>query len=161
MWGSMPLMTMSTAVIIVLQSAEAVHVTHESWLSSDSRILIVPMSTLTQFQGVCQEITTRLFNGFIYLVTYPLRFHRPREHRTHPEAPSCALWVPAITALPTPSHCSTIVASLNIPAVCHRSFPAQLVGMPRLDSTMYYARPYPYRLMVVLFSWVVAPWAGP
>jgi hypothetical protein len=29
--------------------------------------------------------------------------------------------------------------------------------MPRLDSTTYYARPYPYRLMVVLFSWVVAP----
>jgi hypothetical protein len=48
-----------------LHSAEAVHVTHESWLSSDSRILIVPMSTLTHFQGVCQEITTRLFIGFI------------------------------------------------------------------------------------------------
>jgi hypothetical protein len=31
----------------------------------DSRILIVPMSTLTHFQGVCQEITTRLFNVFI------------------------------------------------------------------------------------------------
>jgi hypothetical protein len=43
------------------------------------------------------------------------------------------------------------------PAVCHRSFPAQPVGTPRLDSTMYYPRPYPYRLMVVLFSWVVAP----
>jgi hypothetical protein len=31
MWGSMPLMTVSTAVIIVLHSAEVVHVTHESW----------------------------------------------------------------------------------------------------------------------------------
>jgi hypothetical protein len=29
--------------------------------------------------------------------------------------------------------------------------------MPRLDSTTYYTRPYSYRLMVVLFSWVVAP----
>jgi hypothetical protein len=29
--------------------------------------------------------------------------------------------------------------------------------MPRLDSITYYVRPYPYRLMVVLFSWVVAP----
>jgi hypothetical protein len=65
MWESMPLMTVSMAVITVLHSAEVVHVTHESWLSSDSRILIVPTSTLTHFQGVCQEITTRLFNGFI------------------------------------------------------------------------------------------------
>jgi hypothetical protein len=65
MWGSTPLRTVSTAIITVLHSAEVVHVTHESWLSSDRRILIVPMSTLTHFQGVCQEITTRLFNGFI------------------------------------------------------------------------------------------------
>jgi hypothetical protein len=109
------------------------------------------MSTLTQLQGVCQEITTRLFNGFIYLAMYPPRFHHQREHHTHPEAPSCALWVPAIVALPTPSHGSAIVASPNILAVCHRSFPAQPVGTPRVDSTRYYVRPYPYRLMVVLF----------
>jgi hypothetical protein len=47
-----------------------------------------------------QEITTRLFNGFIYLVTYPLRFHRQREHRTRPEATSCALWVQPSQLLP-------------------------------------------------------------
>jgi hypothetical protein len=64
MCGSMPFMTVSTAVITVLHSAEDVHVTHESRLSLDSRILIVLMSTLTHFQGVCQEITTRLFNHF-------------------------------------------------------------------------------------------------
>jgi hypothetical protein len=29
--------------------------------------------------------------------------------------------------------------------------------MQRLDSTTYYVRPYPYRLMVALFSWVVGP----
>jgi hypothetical protein len=153
----MPLMTVSTTVITVLHSAEDVHVTHESRSSLDSRILIVPTSTLTHFQGVCQEITTILFNGFPYLVTYPLRFHRRREHRTHPEAPSCALSVPAIAAFPTPSHGSAIAASPNIPAVCHLSFPAQPVGTPRLDSTTYYVRPYPYRLMIALFSWVVAP----
>jgi hypothetical protein len=43
------------------------------------------------------------------------------------------------------------------PRVCHRSFPTQPVCTPRLDSITYYARPYPYRLMIVLFSWVVAP----
>jgi hypothetical protein len=153
----MPLMTVSTAVIIVLHSAEDVHVTHVSRLSLYSRILVVPTSTLTHFQGVCQEITTRLFNGFPELITYPLRFHRRREHRTHPEAPSCASWIPAIAALPTPSHGSAIVASPNILAVCHLSFPAQPVGTLRLDSTTYYVRPYPYRLMVALFSWLVAP----
>jgi hypothetical protein len=31
------------------------------------------------------------------------------------------------------------------------------VDTPRLDSTTYYARLYPYRIMVVLFSWVSAP----
>jgi hypothetical protein len=30
----------------------------------------------------------------------------------------------------------------------------------KLDSTTYYTMPYPYRLMVVLFSRVVAPWTG-
>jgi hypothetical protein len=58
-------MTMSTTVITVLHSAEAIHITHESSLSSDNRILVVPTSTLTHIQGVCQEITTRQFNGFI------------------------------------------------------------------------------------------------
>jgi hypothetical protein len=161
MWGSMPLMTVSTTVITVLHSAEVVHVTHESWLSSDSWILVVPMSTLTHFQGVCQKITTRLFNGFLQLVTYPLRFYRRCEHRTHPEAPSCALWVSAIAALPTSSHGSAIAASPNISAVWHLSFPAQPVGTPRLDSTIYYVRPCSYRLMIVLFSWVVALWTSP
>jgi hypothetical protein len=36
MWVSMPLMTVSTAVIIVLHSVEVVHVPHASWLSLDS-----------------------------------------------------------------------------------------------------------------------------
>jgi hypothetical protein len=102
-----------------------------------------PKYTLPLVYG--QEITTRLFNGFIYLVTYPLRFHRRCEHHTHPEALSCTLCVPAIAALPTLSHGSAIVAPPSIPAVCHRSFPAQPVGMPRLASTTYYAMPYPYR----------------
>jgi hypothetical protein len=31
---------------------------------------------------------------------YPLRFHCHREHHTHPEAPSCALWVQPSQPLP-------------------------------------------------------------
>jgi hypothetical protein len=34
---------------------------------------------------------------------------------------------------------------------------APLVGTPRVVSTTYYAKPYPYKLMVVLLSWVAAP----
>jgi hypothetical protein len=49
----------------------------------------------------------------------------------------------------------------TLPRFCHLNFPAQPVGMPRLDSTTYYTMSYPYRLMVVLFSWVVTPWTGP
>jgi hypothetical protein len=85
--------------------------------------------------------------------------HTYYEHSVWPEN---RVWqVPAITALPTPSHGSAIRASLNIPAVCHRSFPAHRVGTPRLASTTYHTRPYPCRLVVVLFSWVVIPWTGP
>jgi hypothetical protein len=42
-----------------------------------------------------------------------------------------------------------------IPRVCTQS--AAPVDTPRLDSTTYYVRPYPYRLIVALLSWVVAP----
>jgi hypothetical protein len=59
----------------------------------------------------------------------------------------------SIVASPIPLHDSAIAASPNIPVVCHHNFPAQPVGTPRLASTTYYVRPYPYRLMVVLFSW--------
>jgi hypothetical protein len=38
-----------------------------------------------------------------------------------------------------------IAASPNIPTVCHRNFPAEPVGTPRLDSTTYYAKPYLYK----------------
>jgi hypothetical protein len=138
MWGSMPLMTVSTTIIIVLHSVEVVHVPQESWLSLESWILIVPMSTLTYFRGVCQAITTRLFNDFIYLVTYPLRFYRQCEHRTHPEAPSCALWVPTISAVLRLSHRSAIAASLNIPAV----LPSQL-----LCTTSWYAKTRLYHIL--------------
>jgi hypothetical protein len=86
----------------------------------------------------------------------------PPVWASHPSrSPLLCLMGSAIAASPTPSHGSAITASPNIPAVCYHSFPAQPVGTPRLDSTTYYARPYPYRLMVVLFSWVIAPWTDP
>jgi hypothetical protein len=52
MWGSMMLMTMSTTVIIVLHSAEVVHVPHELWSSLIAGYTLykrVPLHT----SGVC------------------------------------------------------------------------------------------------------------
>jgi hypothetical protein len=119
----MLLMTVSTSVITVLHSVEVVHVPHESRLSLAARYPLYGWNTLTHFWGVRYEITASLFNGFIYLVTYPLRFHHQCEHRTPPEASSCALWVPAITALYIPFHGSFIAASPNIPTVLQSQLP--------------------------------------
>jgi hypothetical protein len=60
------------------------------------------------------------------------------EHCTNPEAPSCALWVPAITVVTTLSHGSAIIASPSIPAV----LPSQL---PR--TTGWYAKPRFYHIL--------------
>jgi hypothetical protein len=40
-----------------------------------------------------------------------------------PRSPSCALWVPTVSAIPTLSHSSAIAASLNIPAVLLSQLP--------------------------------------
>jgi hypothetical protein len=66
------------------------------------------------------------------------RFHRQCEHRIHPEAPSCALWVPAVIAVPTPPHGSAIAASTNIPAV----LPSQL-----LRTASWYAKTRLYHIL--------------
>ena len=52
MWGSMPLMTVSTAVKTVLHSAEVVHVSHESRLSLAAGYPLYGRNTLTHFRDV-------------------------------------------------------------------------------------------------------------
>jgi hypothetical protein len=83
----------SMAVITVLHSTEVVHIPMSSDFITHRRLENLHFAKYTLSLVYGQEITTRLFNGFISLVTYPLRFHRRCEHRTHPEAPSCALWI--------------------------------------------------------------------
>jgi hypothetical protein len=65
-------------------------------------------------------------------------FHRQCEHCTLPEAPSCAIWVPVVTAAPTPPHDSAITASPDIPAV----LPSQL---PRI--TGWYTKTRLYHIL--------------
>jgi hypothetical protein len=113
----MPLMTMGTAVIIVytLYRMYTFPMSHDyPWIAKYSLYRRAPLHT----SDVCARKSLQgLFNSFVHLVTYPLRLHRQCEHHTNPEAPSRALWAPAITAVPTLSHGSAIVASPNIPAV--------------------------------------------
>jgi hypothetical protein len=66
-----------------------------------------------------------------------------------PKTPSYAMWFSGeSTSFPTHSQPSR---SRRV----HSTVPS--IGMPRLASTTYYVRSYPYRLMVILFSWVIAP----
>jgi hypothetical protein len=51
MWGSMPLITLSTTVITVLHYAEVVHILHESRLSLVARHPLIRWNTFTHFSG--------------------------------------------------------------------------------------------------------------
>jgi hypothetical protein len=56
-----PLITVSMTVKTVLHSAKVAHIPHESRLSLVARHPLIRRSTFTHFRGVCQDITTRLF----------------------------------------------------------------------------------------------------
>jgi hypothetical protein len=152
MWGSMPLMTVGTAVIIVLHFAEVVHIPHESWSSLIGRYPLyrwVPLHT----SGVCaktslQECTMvspslqRTRRGFTGGVS--------PDHHGPPLAP-----------------CGSQKSRLPYPLIPSQTDPKRVHSIRTIDSyaklgsTTYYTWMYPYKLMVVLFSWVVAPWTGP
>jgi hypothetical protein len=59
--------------------------------------------------------------------------------------------------------CASQESPLLYPLISNKTDPKSLaqfappVSTPRLESTTYYARLYPYRLIVVLFSWVANP----
>ncbi len=152
MWGSMPLMTVSTAVIIVLHFTEVVHIPHESRSSLIARYPLykrVPLHTSgvctrTSLQG-CSMVFTSLqctrwgFTGGV-----------SPDHQEPPLAP-----------------CGSRESPLPYPLIPNQTDPKRVHSIhtndwyAKLGSATYYSRPYPYRLMVVLFSWVVAPWTGP
>jgi hypothetical protein len=152
MWGSMSLMTVSTTVITVLHSAEVVHIPHESRSSLIARYLLYRWVFLhtsgvcvrTSLQG-CSMISPSLqrtcwgFTGGVSL-----------DHQGPPLMPCGSQESP----LPYP-----LIPNQTDPKRVHSIRTTDWYG--KLGSTTYYTRPYPYRLMVVLFSWVVAPWTGP
>jgi hypothetical protein len=154
MWGSMPLVTISMVVNTVLHSVEVVHLPHESWpswIAGYSLYRWAPlhtsrMCTRTSLQG-CLMVSPslqRIHWGFTGGVS--------PDH----QAPPPPLRRIVLTRVHSFTHS---FSTRRIPRASTQSAPP--IGTPWLASTTYYVRPYPYRLMVVLFLWVVATWTGP
>jgi hypothetical protein len=152
MWGSMPLKTVSTTVIIVLRFAEVVHIPHESRLSLIAGYPLykrVPLHT----SGVCAR-TSLQGCSMVFASLQHTRWGFTRgvslDHHGPPLAP-----------------CGSQESPLPYPLIPNHTDPKRVHSIrtadwhTKLGSTTYYTRSYPYRLMVVLFSWVVAPWTGP
>jgi hypothetical protein len=144
----MPLMTVSTTVITVLHSGEVVHIPHESRSSLIARYLLyrqVPLHTSmvctrTSLQGCSMVFPSlqRTHYGFTGGVS--------PDHQGPPLAPCGSQECP----LPYP-----IIPNQMDPKRVHSIRTADWYA--KLDSTTYHTRLHPYRLMAVLFSWVVAP----
>jgi hypothetical protein len=152
MWGSMPLMTVSTAVITILYSAEIVHVPYELWSSLIARYPLYRWVPLHTF-GVCAR-TSLQGCSMVF----------PSLQRTH--------W--GFTGGVCPDHqgpplspCGSQESPLPYALIPNQTDPKRVHSIctadwyAKLGSTIYYTRPHPYRLMAVLFSWVVTPWIGP
>jgi hypothetical protein len=152
MWGSMPLMTVSTAVITVLYSAKIVHIPHESWSSLIAGYPLYRWVPLHTF-GVCAKTSLQ-----------GCSMVSPSLQRTR--------W--GFTGGVSPDHqgpslapCGSQESPLPYTLISNQVDPKRVYSIRTTDwyakvgSTTYYTRSYTYRLMVVLFSWVVAPWTGP
>jgi hypothetical protein len=152
MWGSMPLMTVSTVFITILYSTEVVHIPHESWSSLITGYPLyrrVPLHT----SEVCAKTSLQ---GCLMV--------SPSLQRTR--------W--DFTGGVSPDHqglplalCGSQESPLPYPLIPNQVDPKRVYSIhttdwyAKLGSTTYYTRSYPYRLMVVLFSWVVTPWTSP
>jgi hypothetical protein len=151
MRGSIPLMTMSMTVKTVLHSTEVVHIPHESWpswIAGYSLYRWAPLHT----SGVCAwTLVQGCSMVFPSLQCTCWGFTEGVGSNQTTQAPLLHLMVLATT--------NPHIFNQMDPKSLAQSAPS--VGMARLVSTTYYARPYPYRLMVVLFSWVAAPWTSP
>jgi hypothetical protein len=152
MWGSMPLITVSIVVITVLHFAEVVHVPHESWSSLLARYPLYRWAPLHTF-GVCARTSLQ---GCSMVSPSLQHTHWDFTGGVNPDhqGPPLAL-------------CGFQESPLFYPLIPNQMDPKRVHSIrttdwhAKLGSTTYYTRLYPYRLMVVLFSWVVVPWTGP
>jgi hypothetical protein len=152
MWGSIPLMIVSMVVIIVLHPAEDVHITHESRSSLIAEYPLyrqVPLQT----SGVCTRTSLQgcsMISPSLQRTRWGFTGGGSPDHQGPPLTP-----------------CGSQESPLPYPLIPNLADPKRVHSIRTTDwyttlgSTTYYIRPYPYRLMVVLFSWVVTPWTGP
>jgi hypothetical protein len=152
MWGSMLLMTMSTVVIAVLHSAGVVHISHESWSSLLAAYPLYKQAPLLT-SGVCARASLQVCS----MVSPSLQCTRwgftggvSLDHQGPPLAPCGSQESPLLHPL-IPNQ----VDPKRVHSICTTDWYA------KLGSTTYYTRLYRYRLMVVLFLWVIVPWTGP
>jgi hypothetical protein len=152
MWGFMLLMTVSTTVITVLYSAEVVHIPHES------------QSSLIAWYPLYRWVPLHTSGVYARTSLQGCSMVSPSLHRTH--------W--GFTGGVCPDHqgpplvsCGSQESPLPYPFIPNQVDPKRVHSIcttdwyTKLGSTTYYTRPYLYRLMVVLFSWVAAPWTSP
>jgi hypothetical protein len=143
----MLLMTVSMTVITVLRSVEIVHIPHEtrSLIVGYPLYRRVPLHT----SGVCASTSLQgcsiVFPSLQHTCSFPTRGISP-DHQGPPLGPCGSQESP----LPYP-----LIPNQTDPKRVHSILTADWYA--KLGSTTYYTRPYPYRLMVVLFSWVVVP----
>jgi hypothetical protein len=152
MWESMPLMTVSMTVKTVLYSAEVVHILHvswPSWIAGYSLYRRAPLHT----SEVCAK-TSLQGCSMVFLSLQRTRWGFTGGVGPDHQGPPLVSYGSQESPLLYP-----LIPNQTNPKILAQSAPP--VDTPRLDSTTYYARSYPYRLMVVLFSWVVTPRTGP
>jgi hypothetical protein len=152
MWGSMPLMTVSTAVITVVHSTEVLHIPHES---RSSLIAGYPLYRRVSLHtsGVCAKTSLQgcsMVSPSLQRTRWGFTRGVSPDHQGPPLA-SCGSQESLLPYQLIPSQ----VNLKRVYSICTTDW------YVKLGSTTYYTRLYPYRLMVVLFSWVLAPWTDP
>jgi hypothetical protein len=136
MWGSMPLLTVSTTVITVFHSAEVIHIPHEYWFRHPSATRKSPFCNVYTFYGVWPKDHYKAFQWLHLASNVPTEISPEVLATTKPSrAPSCALWVLNTTK---PTHLQPDRLSSN--TICTTGCTSTLISMT------YWVRPYPYRL---------------
>jgi hypothetical protein len=152
MWGSMPLITMSTTVITVLHSAEFVHVPYESLSSLLVRYPLYRRAPL-HTSGVCARTSLQgcsMISLSLQRTCWGFTGGVSPDHQVPPLASCGSQESPLLYPL---------IPNQTDPNIVHSIRTTDWYA--KLGSTTYYTRPYTYRPMVVLFLWVVAPRTGP
>jgi hypothetical protein len=150
MWGSMPLMIMSTTVVIVLHSTEAVHILHESWPSCIAGYSMYRWAPLhTSRVGV--EHHYKAVQWFHLACSVPAEV-----------SPDVSV---QITKGPPLVSCGSHESLLLYPLIPNQTDPKRVHSIRTTDwhakpgSTIYYTWSYPYKIWLYYFyGWSLHEW---